>query len=255
MHSPKLFNGFILRRQWPALCLVALTLLRDTQPLIKDAPPFVQVDYLPEEFRRNFREFKVRAGGNSFYRSVSLAIFGDEDYFPIVRFATLMMVACKMNYFEKLCHPSFSSYKLFNVILSIATLKPALLTTGYSIYKRNNINGGEMNSASSPAQVVTAIAINRPIVVYVDGRDSYDVIPIDRALLSPIFIGSYNFVREYSALIPKRRNVYFEWGATSHLFYDKSVVRKENDKIEYEYPLKKAEEITKILDTFHPFGS
>ena len=103
------------------------------------------MDFMPNEMRPRFEIIRAKPDGNCWYNAVSISLFGTEEFHPIVRLSTILVMALYPFYYQ-----SFSRTFSFG-----GSLKKLFLTAGK-----------DEEWAFPPTQNATSIAIDRPLIVY-----------------------------------------------------------------------------------------
>ena len=102
-------------------------------------------DFIPNEMRPRFEIIRATLDGNCWYNAVSISLFGTEEFHPIVRMSTILVMALYPIYYQ-----SFSRTFGFG-----GSLKKLFLEAGK-----------DKEWGFPPTQNATSIAIDRPLIVY-----------------------------------------------------------------------------------------
>lgn len=99
-------------------------------------------------------------GGDCFYYSISLSIFGTETCMPLVRLATLSIILKYREFFQRICNASLLSYD--ELLLSVGCTSDLIPAA----QMRYNQLQNDFIWADSTAEAATSIAIRKNIAIY-----------------------------------------------------------------------------------------
>jgi hypothetical protein len=55
---------------------------------------------MPDSMQGSHTPIRITGNGNCFYNAISMALFGSEEYYPIIRFATVYALVTSKEYFD-----------------------------------------------------------------------------------------------------------------------------------------------------------
>ena len=156
--------------------------LRQREPLTTGeiTRPALRCVYpVPEEMNADFGRYDPARDGNCWYRAISLSLYGNEQQLAVIRFAAVAMIASHYEWFTIYDH-GMGDGDLRRTTLSIGTISgteglldqhyPEIVSMRPTSENPNawGYQRGVFTYAAEQAQLATALAINRPIHMYID---------------------------------------------------------------------------------------